>query len=68
MIDEECRCDCHRNQDGMETRHMGPCCIKCHFCSKNIPIFSVIEHQKRCNMPDRVVIDIFNGIQNDYVI
>lgn len=68
MIDEKCRCNCHRKQDGTETRHMGPCCLKCHFCSMNIPVSAVSEHKKRCAMSDRVVIDIFDGIQNDYVI
>jgi len=48
MRSEECRCDCHRTQDGMETRHVGPCCIKCHFCSLKIPVSSISEHKKRC--------------------
>ncbi len=50
MPSEECRCDCHRKRDGVEIRHMRPCCLKCHFCSTNIPISAVSEHNKRCAM------------------
>lgn len=141
MIDEKCQCVCHRSGNATISKHVAPCCIKCHFCSKNIPTHSISEHKKRCVlsvlsteleyfeqnrvwwfekyvgkfalvkgktshgffdtyeqavesgymlgglvfdasflvkevqlrdkvffMPDRIVIDLFDGIQNDYVI
>lgn len=48
MIDEKCRCNCHNNRGGIEVRHMGPCCLKCHFCSIYVPVSAVSAHKKRC--------------------
>ncbi len=48
MPNEECRCLCHWEKSGSQTRHMGPCCLKCHFCFMNIPVSAISEHKKRC--------------------
>ncbi len=49
MIDEKCHCMCHHSGNATISKHVAPCCIKCHFCSKNISTHSISEHKKRCS-------------------